>query len=407
MGNLSEAIAAYDAGLAIDSNTESYSERTQLQNVIAQIPNLKLLVSKKEFRKALHLIDQLFRLAGSNFRDLNILKIECLIELGKIEDAYNLSNAMLRTTEVMDSDLLYHRSKCFYYMGDLENCLKNLTKAMRSDPDNNTYRLLYRKVKDIEDFKEQGNKAFKNNLYQDAINLWTSAIDLDITNRKVVCKLYSNRATALFKLKKYEEAINDCNKCLSNDPNFIKALTRRAECHFAIAGATVGSTSDQKEKLQKSLTDYEKALEMENHDESMISQIKTKIKQIKVAIKRSGRKDHYSALGIPPGADDEEIRKAYKKSALRHHPDKQAGKSDAEKATSEAAFKDISEAYEVLSDKERKDRYDQGLDDDDSGCGGEGGHGHHGMDPDMLFQMFMQQQMGGGRGGGGMRYSFG
>ncbi len=51
---------------------------------------------------------------------------------------------------------------------------------------------------------------------------------------------------------------------------------------------------------------------------------------------------------------------AYKKLALKHHPDKQTGKSDEEKAASETQFRAVSEAYEVLSDRERRQRYDQG-----------------------------------------------
>ena len=52
---------------------------------------------------------------------------------------------------------------------------------------------------------------------------------------------------------------------------------------------------------------------------------------------------------------------AYRKGALKNHPDKQSGKTDAEKAAAEATFKAISEAYEILSDPEKRQRYDEGL----------------------------------------------
>ncbi|XP_017074552.1 dnaJ protein homolog 1 [Drosophila eugracilis] len=63
-------------------------------------------------------------------------------------------------------------------------------------------------------------------------------------------------------------------------------------------------------------------------------------------------KDFYNILGISRGANDEEIRKAYRKQALRYHPDKN---KDAE---SEERFKEVAEAYEVLSDKKKRDIYD-------------------------------------------------
>jgi DnaJ family protein C protein 7 len=128
------------------------------------------------------------------------------------------------------------------------------------------------------------------------------------------------------------------------------------------------------------------------------------------------RKDLYKILGVARDADEKEINKAYKKAALLYHPDKQAGKSDEERSAAEAKFKAIGEAYEVLSDAEKKARYDSGVDVEDldnphAGPGGHGGGGgfhggHGGIDPSVLFQMFMQQQGGGGGGGGRGRGGF-
>lgn len=99
----------------------------------------------------------------------------------------------------------------------------------------------------------------------------------------------------------------------------------------------------------------------------------------------SGRKDVdttklYEALGLEKSAGEKEIKKAYRKAAIQHHPDK---------GGDEAKFKEISAAYEILSDSEKRARYDKyGLD----GVSDEGGGGRS---PDDLFSMFF-----GGRGGG-------
>ena len=78
----------------------------------------------------------------------------------------------------------------------------------------------------------------------------------------------------------------------------------------------------------------------------------------------------YQVLGISPGASDDEIKKAFRKAAVQHHPDKEGG--------DEAKFKEINEAYEVLKDRQKRQRYDQFG---HAGVGGGGGGGSAGGNP--------------------------
>lgn len=70
-------------------------------------------------------------------------------------------------------------------------------------------------------------------------------------------------------------------------------------------------------------------------------------------------KDLYRVLGLQHGASIDEVKKAFKKLAVQYHPDKQQGKSDAEKKEAEEKFKEINEAYSTLSDPKKKQEYDQ------------------------------------------------
>ena len=100
-------------------------------------------------------------------------------------------------------------------------------------------------------------------------------------------------------------------------------------------------------------------------------------------------KDYYKVLGIAKGASDEDIKKAYRKMALKFHPDKNKS------AGAEEKFKEIAEAYEVLSDKKKRDIYDQygeeGLKGGIPGSGGTEGHNFtytFSGDPRATFQQF-------------------
>ena len=81
-------------------------------------------------------------------------------------------------------------------------------------------------------------------------------------------------------------------------------------------------------------------------------------------------KDYYAILGVARDASEKEIKDAYRKLAIKYHPDKQEGKTEQEKKEAEEKFKEITEAYSVLSDKDSKEKYDRygttgGMDWDD------------------------------------------
>lgn len=92
------------------------------------------------------------------------------------------------------------------------------------------------------------------------------------------------------------------------------------------------------------------------------------------------KRDYYEVLGLSKGASDDEIKKAFRKMAMKYHPDKNPGDKEAEEK-----FKEINEAYGVLSDADKKSKYDR--------------FGHAGVDPNAGF--------GGGGFGGGFSGGFG
>ncbi|MEE3690774.1 molecular chaperone DnaJ [Glaesserella parasuis] len=110
------------------------------------------------------------------------------------------------------------------------------------------------------------------------------------------------------------------------------------------------------------------------------------------------KKDYYEVLGLQKGASEQEIKRAYKRLAAKHHPDKNQGSKEAEEK-----FKEIKEAYEVLGDNEKRAMYDQyghQAFEHGGGAGGFGGFGGGGFGG---FEDIFSEMFGGGFGGGGRR----
>lgn len=127
------------------------------------------------------------------------------------------------------------------------------------------------------------------------------------------------------------------------------------------------------------------------------------IRNAELELKKSQRKDYYKILGVEKDANDNEIKKAYRRLAIVHHPDK-----NPEDESAAERFKDVGEAYETLSDPEKRARYDSGEDliDPSEMFAQQGGGfpmqgGGMNISPELLFNM-----MGGQGGGGGGGFSF-
>jgi len=162
LGKYDEAIEVLNKGLTLDpNNAAALKDRDALQNAKVQLANIEQQVANRQYRFALPRVEALLRDMGSGSRVLNHLRIKCLIEVDRLEEAMNLSNTVLRAAQQGDVDLLLLRAQCLYKMSDLENAIKHLQQALRSDPDNSDVRDFYRKAKTIEEKKEQGNTAFK------------------------------------------------------------------------------------------------------------------------------------------------------------------------------------------------------------------------------------------------------
>ncbi len=124
------------------------------------------------------------------------------------------------------------------------------------------------------------------------------------------------------------------------------------------------------------------------------------------------KRDYYEVLGVDKKASAADIKKAYRKIAIKYHPDRQGNKSEEEKKEAEEKFKEAAEAYAILSDEQKRQQYDQfGFDGPSAGGFGGGFGGGGGFSMDDIFSAFGDIFGGhssfgggfGGFGGGGSR----
>ena len=105
-------------------------------------------------------------------------------------------------------------------------------------------------------------------------------------------------------MKKLKESIQDCTSALELDEKYIKAVLRRAKSYMDL------------EMYEEAVRDYELANKMDRGN----SDVRQLLQQAKLELKKSKRKDYYKILGVSKDANDDEVKKAYRKRALVHHP---------------------------------------------------------------------------------------
>ncbi|KAG4993795.1 hypothetical protein JHK86_030622 [Glycine max] len=226
--------------------------------------------------------------------------------------------------------------------------------------------------------KTAGNAAFQAGRHAEAVEYYTSALSCNVESRPFAAVCYCNRAAAYKALGQITDAIADCSLAIALDGNYLKALSRRATL-FEMIRDYAQAASDLRRLvslLSKGVEDNANQLGISDksiHYTNDLKHSRVRLLEMEEEARKEIPLDMYLILGVEPSVSISEIKKAYRKAALRHHPDK-AGqsltKSDngddqiwkviAEEVHRDAdrLFKIIGEAYAVLSDPAKRTRYD-------------------------------------------------
>ena len=285
---------------------------------------------------ALHALDQAEKLLGLGARKprkWQLMRGEAYLKMGNVNalgDAQNIAMSLLRDNN-QDPEALVLRGRALYAQGENEKAIQHFRQALSCDPDYRDAVKYLRLVQKLDRMKAEGNAEYKAKRFQAAIDKYSETLDVDPLNKGINSKLLLNRALCRVQLKDYQGAIADCERAIQLDPTYTKAKKTKA------------TAQGQAGNWEQAVREWKELQEQEPQDASIAKEVR----KAELELKKSKRKDYYKILGVEKDADENQIKKAYRKAAIIHHPDKNP---DDEHAAER--FKDIGESYETLSDPE-------------------------------------------------------
>lgn len=164
-----------------------------------------------------------------------------------------------------------------------------------------------------------------------ARGLYSEALQIDAMHRKMNATLYFNRAVTYHKDEKVRDAINDCSKALTLNTSYIKAYLLRAASYTRFA------------MYEKAIKDYDAAL---RHDDGN-DEIQRALEDAKNSLWKWENDCHF-VLGVQRGATAADIKKAYYRLSLIHHPDRHSDSSPEIQSEHSAVMKMINNARDAL-----------------------------------------------------------
>lgn len=290
------------------------------------------------------------------------------------------------------------RGMAYFYLNEHEMAINHFREALKLDPEHKGCKEGHKKVKSINKKNKRGDDAKDKGDYESAIKYWREAIGIDTKHILFIKQIMKKITNSYTSLSMHKEAVSEAKKMLKmyGEKDFESVIN--------LGDAQLGA-----DLFDDCVRTYRQAAENAVTDEEK-KEANEKVRQAEIALKQSKEKNYYKILGVSRTASTKEIKSAYKALARKWHPDKNP--DNVEEA--EKMFQDIGEAHEVLSDDEKRGKYDRGEDVfENQGGGGRprGGFQHfqHGGFPGGGFPGGGFPGGGGGRGGGGggFRFHFG
>ena len=322
--------------------------------------------------------------SASSFIELQKIYIKASLELCKFQQVIDyIRNSVSSYTKSKDEEFQYLLAKTYYFKGDYDLAKREINDLIRHGFNDGKLLKLKKFIETINDVKIKANGFFKSQNYSKAVEEYDKLLEFDPENKNFMSIILTNKALCQKKLGNNMDALKDVDKAIELNPNYPTAYIRRALIY------------EEFRMFDDAKADLSKAKELDPNN----SKIDGYMNEANQKAEGAKNRDYYKILGINRNATAEEIKKAYRKMALKYHPDRNS-ESEESKKIAQRKFQDISDAYVVLSDPKKKGMFDQGIDPlnpevASAGPDGPGVNMHFsGGDPNEIFKMFF-----GGNGG--------
>ncbi|XP_031625601.1 uncharacterized protein LOC116342217 [Contarinia nasturtii] len=293
---------------------------------------------KNNFQMALEFIENALDIAHASAK-LKLLKGECLALTGNFMEAIKIATSYIKSDK-STADATYVLALCVY-KDDWEKAITHLKNVLLFDPNHDKAKTMLQRINKFKEMERSGKKLMEEKKYREAIHTLSEAIESNPIDNTDITDLIFNRASASSKCGVYRIAIDDCTKLINNVKYRAKVLEIRAECYLTLR------------LYSKSVRDCEALLKLIDS-----SCTRTMFNRAQIKLLNSSSHSHYDELDISSTATPEDIKKAYKKLALIHHPDKHSNAPEDERLEQQEIFKKINTAHEVLSDPIKRATYD-------------------------------------------------
>ena len=379
-GKIGDAKILQEKALNLEPYNSTFREQmTSIEKILEDEIKLEDKIKDKKFEDAEEVCKRLIEKV-SDFSDLKLKYIQVLIENVKLTDALQYINKEINYEDKKNNEQFdYLTALCLYYDGQYEKAIKQIN-LMKSKGNSIDTKDLLNKVSTIESVKNKANDIFKQKKYEEAIEEYTKILEFDPSNKKFNSLILANRALCYQKLNKNVEALRDSNQSIKLNPFYARGYIKRGNVYMEL------------KMFDDARADFQKAKDLDPNVSGVEGYLNDANKKAESARKR----DYYAILGIDKNADEKEIKRAYKKMAMKYHPDRNS-ESEESKKMAEKKFIDVNDAYSVLSDPKKRSMYDQGVDPLNPEEASGGGM-HFGGDASEILKMFF--------GGGGSPFGF-